>query len=341
MLDLKIWDERSFNKTEHIYSFPNGSFIEFFSVDEESKVRGRKRQILFLNEANELTADDFLQLELRTIGKIFFDFNPSMSEDHWLFSDVLKRSDAILVKSDYTQNPFLPASLIRKIENLKASDSLWTIFGKGERYEIQEGTVFPREYYSEYLQAPDDLRVVIYTDPNLSLRGKGGTTSILKIGYSPSSEKYYALKVVVVSFKNSNHLLDSVIGMYEPTLYGVAFDGNYSQEATWTNLINNYFEIKKVPRIKIEFKRYKTDSLSKMAQFLWVQRKILFPVGFGNSLDGKAFLTQLFAFISKKENKTDDAPDSLICGIEYLNEKKLTKKRKKFRAVHVANPIEF
>ena len=60
-MNMLLWDSKNFNKSELIYTFPNGSWVEFFSTDNEQKLRGRKRDILFCNEANELTALEFQQ----------------------------------------------------------------------------------------------------------------------------------------------------------------------------------------------------------------------------------------------------------------------------------------
>ena len=57
MLSLNIWNDKQMNKSDLVYTFTNGSTIEFFSTDNEQKIRGSKRMILFVNEANEL---DFL-----------------------------------------------------------------------------------------------------------------------------------------------------------------------------------------------------------------------------------------------------------------------------------------
>jgi hypothetical protein len=64
--ELNIYSVEDHNKSEHIYTFPNGSIVEFFSVDDEQKIRGRKRDIAWCNEANELYFDDFTQLNMRT-----------------------------------------------------------------------------------------------------------------------------------------------------------------------------------------------------------------------------------------------------------------------------------
>ena len=95
MNDLGIYSQKNHNKTENIYQFPNGSMVEFFSVDDEQKLRGRKRDVLWANEANELDFEQFTQLNMRTAEKIIFDFNPS-DNYHWIY-DQIERSDSILI----------------------------------------------------------------------------------------------------------------------------------------------------------------------------------------------------------------------------------------------------
>ena len=61
-----LFKERNWNRTELIYKFDNGSMIEFFSADNSAKLRGPSRDVLFCNEVNLLTYDDWQQLILRT-----------------------------------------------------------------------------------------------------------------------------------------------------------------------------------------------------------------------------------------------------------------------------------
>lgn len=82
MYRLELFDRKRFNKTELIYRFSNGSWIEFFSVENEQKVRGAKRTILFVNEANELKEASWVQLMLRTTKLAIIDYNPSFSKEH-------------------------------------------------------------------------------------------------------------------------------------------------------------------------------------------------------------------------------------------------------------------
>jgi phage terminase large subunit len=91
-----IYEKTSHNMSEHIYTFPNGSIVEFFSVDDEQKIRGRKRHVAWCNESNELFLDDFTQLNMRTEQKLIFDYNPSDSNS-WLYE--LPKHESILIKS--------------------------------------------------------------------------------------------------------------------------------------------------------------------------------------------------------------------------------------------------
>lgn len=131
MKDLEIYDKANHNMSENIYRFNNGSIVEFFSVDDEQKIRGRKRDLGWCNEANELYFEDFQQLNMRTEYKMIFDYNPSDSAS-WLYE--LPNEDKVVIKSTYRDNPFLPDSIKRQIEDLKRTDeALYQIYALGER----------------------------------------------------------------------------------------------------------------------------------------------------------------------------------------------------------------
>ena len=129
--EIGLYKQEAHNKSEHIYTFANGSMVEFFSVDDEQKIRGRKRDIAWCNEANELYFDDFNQLNLRTEDKLIFDYNPSDSAS-WLYE--LPGDESIKIKSTYRDNPFLPDSIKAQIEDLKRTDeALYQIYALGEK----------------------------------------------------------------------------------------------------------------------------------------------------------------------------------------------------------------
>jgi phage terminase large subunit len=129
--EIGLYKQEMHNKSEHIYTFANGSMVEFFSVDDEQKIRGRKRDIAWCNEANELYFDDFTQLNMRTEDKLIFDYNPSDSAS-WLYE--LPAEESIKIKSTYKDNPFLPESIKAQIEDLARTDeALYQIYALGEK----------------------------------------------------------------------------------------------------------------------------------------------------------------------------------------------------------------
>ena len=138
-----LYNEAHHNKSNHLYSL-YGNYFEFISVDQPARVRGRKREILFLNECNEFGFEEYTQLALRTTYKIIIDFNPS-DEYHWLYTQIIDadRDDVDFHISTYKDNPFLDDITVKEIERLKEVDeNLWRVFGEGQRGVATE-TIFP------------------------------------------------------------------------------------------------------------------------------------------------------------------------------------------------------
>ena len=132
MKDLNLYKQSNHQKTENYYKFPNGSIVEFFATIDDQKLRGRKRDILYMNEANEISFSEFNQLVLRTTGTIFIDYNPSDTESY--LYDLLKEDKSILIKSTYLDNPFLGQEQIDYIENLiNVDQNYYKVYALGER----------------------------------------------------------------------------------------------------------------------------------------------------------------------------------------------------------------
>jgi len=128
----ELYSEIYHNKTSNEY-WLNGNLIEFFSLDMGSRVRGRKRDLLFVNEANEIDYEAWNQLLFRTDGNIIIDYNPH-DQFHWIYDKVLDRSDATLHISTFMDNPFLSDTLKDEIQRLKDSDpEYWRVYGLGLR----------------------------------------------------------------------------------------------------------------------------------------------------------------------------------------------------------------
>ncbi len=128
----ELYSEIYHNKTSNEY-WLNGNLIEFFSLDMGSRVRGRKRDLLFVNEANEIDYEAWNQLLFRTDGNIIIDYNPH-DQFHWIYDKVLDRLDATLHISTFMDNPFLSNTLKDEIQRLKDSDpEYWRVYGLGLR----------------------------------------------------------------------------------------------------------------------------------------------------------------------------------------------------------------
>lgn len=139
---LRAWKQSSMNQTDLIYTFDNGSWAEFISTDDEQKLRGRKRDILFVNEANEIDYMSWQQLKMRTTRFSILDYNPSFSEEHWI-NGINADGRTYHFITTYRDNPFLEQTVINEIESLKERNpSLWRIYGLGQR-ALVEGLVFP------------------------------------------------------------------------------------------------------------------------------------------------------------------------------------------------------
>ena len=125
-----LYNVENHNKTENTYLI-NNTLIEFFSIDDAQKRRGSKRDILFVDEANELTSEDFFQLNIRTTQTVYLGFNPS--EQFWYNDQLQNRDDVTIIHSTYKDNPFLSTEQINEIERLEFTDKqYYQIYALGE-----------------------------------------------------------------------------------------------------------------------------------------------------------------------------------------------------------------
>jgi phage terminase large subunit len=139
MKGLNIFEDKRWNSTNFVYNFPNGSKIEFFSVDQADKVRGARRDRLFINEANNVTFDAFEQLEVRTKEFIFIDYNPTI--EFWVMTELEQRNDVEKIILTYKDNEALSPEIIASIEQRKNRKGWWKVYGEGQLGEI-EGLIY-------------------------------------------------------------------------------------------------------------------------------------------------------------------------------------------------------
>lgn len=131
--------DKRWNKTDYTYTFETGSKIEFFSVDQPGKVRGPRRDRLFINEANNISYDAFDQLEVRTKEFIFLDWNPV--SEFWYYDKVANRQDCEHLILTYKDNEALDKRIIESIEQRRERKGWWRVYGEGQLGEV-EGKIY-------------------------------------------------------------------------------------------------------------------------------------------------------------------------------------------------------
>ena len=149
------------NATDNVWTYDNGAKLEFFSVDNAAKVHGSQRKRLFINEANHIAYEIFRQLAVRTSSIIFIDYNPASV--CWIQNEVESKSNCILIKSTYKDNPFLSAEQVREIEDQKSDANWWKVYGCG-----LEGTLDGLIYEFEQI---DELPVKTEMDHLVEIQG--------------------------------------------------------------------------------------------------------------------------------------------------------------------------
>jgi phage terminase large subunit len=143
---IGMYDDSRFNKSSLVYTFSNGSYIEFFSADMSAKLRGARRDVLFVNECNNVEWEAYYQMAIRTRKFIYLDYNPVA--EFWVDTELIKDSDTDFVVLTYKDNEALDKSIVQEIE--KARDKAehseywanwWRVYGLGEIGQVQ-GTIF-------------------------------------------------------------------------------------------------------------------------------------------------------------------------------------------------------
>ena len=160
------FDPRRWNASDSIYTYPKAK-IEFFSADNPSKLRGARRDILYINECNNIPYEAYMELDMRTTRFTFLDWNPV--SEFWAHSELMSKDENQYIHSTYLDAiDVLPPAVIANIENMKNDANWWNVYGLGLVGKI-EGLVYPNfeicdEMPSEYSDRFFGLDFG-YTDP--------------------------------------------------------------------------------------------------------------------------------------------------------------------------------
>lgn len=196
---LEIYNEDNHNRSRNTYELATNT-IRFYSSDDEQKVRGPRRDVVFFNEILEFKKMDVMQILMRTKELIFMDYNPS-EEFHWVYDEMLSRKDVLFEKSTYKDNPFLTEKTRKEIERLKHTDpNLWRIYGLGER-GVTQATIFSNwDYLDEFNKTEGKVLFGLdfgYNDP----------TALVKVKYHEKANKIYSKELLYKSNLTSDLII--------------------------------------------------------------------------------------------------------------------------------------
>ena len=179
------YNDECWNRTDFIYTFPSGSRMEFFSCDQPGRIRGPRRSILFINEANNISYEVYTQLEIRTTKIIWLDWNPI--NEFWYYTEVQNKVDHDFITLTYKDNEALDKSIIEAIESRKGNKNWWKVYGEGQLGEV-EGRIYTNWQTVDAI--PHEARLERYG---------------LDFGYSVDPTA-----VVAIHYYNGGYILDEI-----------------------------------------------------------------------------------------------------------------------------------
>lgn len=182
-----VWDANNWNASDKVYTLPNSSQIEFFSADNESKVHGSARDVLFINECYFIPYEIYRQLAVRTRKRILLDYNPRSR--FWVDEYLIGKDNVALIHSTYKDNPHLTPMQVAQIESNQSDSNWWRVYGLGETGSV-EGLVYTnwqisQTYPSEYKREFICIDFGFTNDPTAILRVRlsGGELWVDEVAY--------------------------------------------------------------------------------------------------------------------------------------------------------------
>ena len=207
---IGMYDDTRFNKSSLVYTFSNGSYIEFFSADMSAKLRGARRDVLFVNECNNVEWEAYYQMAIRTRKFIYLDYNPVA--EFWVDTELMNDKDTDFVVLTYKDNEALDKSIVQEIE--KARDKAqhsdywanwWRVYGLGEIGQVQ-GTIFTNWHQID--NVPTDAK---YIGMGLDFGYSNDPTAIVMV-YKWNNE--YILDEIAYQKELSNKAIADILKPY-------------------------------------------------------------------------------------------------------------------------------
>ena len=147
-------DDPRWNATDHFFQFAQGTIIEFFSADSPGKVHGPSRDILFINEGQNIRWETANQLMIRTREFVIVDYNPT--HEFWAHTELATDPRFKQIISTYKDNRFLTPAQVEDIERGKKNANWWRVYGLGLTGQL-EGVIYQFEQID---RMPDNAGLV-------------------------------------------------------------------------------------------------------------------------------------------------------------------------------------
>lgn len=164
MKETGRWFDSRWNATDFKYTFANGSEIEFFSADNDAKLRGARRDYLYMNEANNMVFHAYTELASRTKLGVYLDWNPT--NEFWFHTELQNDDDVDFIIVNYLDNEACPESALNFINKAKEKaktsiywDNWYRVYGLGE-LGMLEGVIF--ENYEIIDNIPAEAKLIGY-----------------------------------------------------------------------------------------------------------------------------------------------------------------------------------
>lgn len=164
MVQTNRWVGDRWNATDFKYNFANGSQIEFFSADNDAKLRGARRDWLYMNECNNMTFNAYTELASRTKKGVYLDWNPT--NEFWFHTDLQQDNDVDFLIINYLDNEACPESALNfmlKAKEKSTTSTFWAnwykVYGLGEIGSL-EGVIFNN--WEQCFKIPTDSEFISY-----------------------------------------------------------------------------------------------------------------------------------------------------------------------------------
>lgn len=293
----------SFNESDRIVKFSNGSKIVFTSFQDSQDAKSGKRNYAFFNELNGIKYSIFYEIYLRTTEGIFCDYNPNSK--FWVHDKLIGRDDVKLIISDHRHNPFLLESVHKKIESIE-DEELFKVYARGLTGQIK-GIIYnnwslcndmPGDYKFRYI----GIDFGFTNDPTaiVDVMISGGEIFIDEICYNTNMHNSD-----IISILKKYPRIECICDSAEPkTISELKLSGiNATPAVKGPDSIR--YGIEKIKQYKMNVTRSSINIRKELERYKWKEDKggtaINIPVdGYNHALDALRYVVQTKMNIKKR-----------------------------------------